>query len=139
MNPRCLKVEAEGDPWRGKLKPKIRLVGRWLEQMGFPPGGQVEVSPIEPGLLQIKLKPFVCEEATAAYGSTSPNGTQSAGQRVLPLDECIAWLEQLEEQRRTAFTKPWREHCKRRIAELEAYVLEHYPPQRRSRKHLAPP
>jgi hypothetical protein len=139
MRPRSLKVEAEGDPWRSKLKPKLRLVGRWLEQMGFPPGGRVEVSPIEPGLLQIKLKPSVCAEATTPYGSPSQTGTQSPEPRVMSLDECIASLEQWEENRRTAFTKPWREHCKRRITEMEAYILEHYPPQHRSRKQLAPP
>jgi len=38
MNRRNLKIEATGDFWRGKVTPKIRLTGQWLEQAGFKPG-----------------------------------------------------------------------------------------------------
>ena len=38
---RTLKIEAEGDFWRGLTKPKIRLMGRWLERAGFNPGQRV--------------------------------------------------------------------------------------------------
>ena len=37
---RRLKIEEHGDAWNGLLKPKIRLIGRWLEKAGF---GGIEV------------------------------------------------------------------------------------------------
>ena len=37
---RTLQIEAEGDFFHGLIKPKIRIMGRWLEQAGFRPGGQ---------------------------------------------------------------------------------------------------
>jgi len=43
MHSRILKIEADGDPWTGKTKPKIRLKGRWLERSGFKPGNLVSV------------------------------------------------------------------------------------------------
>jgi hypothetical protein len=32
---RSLKIEEEGDRWKAPVKPKIRLIGRWLERAGF--------------------------------------------------------------------------------------------------------
>ena len=29
---RTLKIEADGDPWKGVLKPKIRIMGRWFNE-----------------------------------------------------------------------------------------------------------
>lgn len=55
MNPRNLKIEATGDFWRGKVTPKIRLTGRWLEQAGFKPGHRVEVRLDEPGKLTLSF------------------------------------------------------------------------------------
>ena len=43
MNTRILKIEAEGDFFRRKVRPKIRLTGQWLERAGFKPGHRVEV------------------------------------------------------------------------------------------------
>ena len=40
---RKLKIEADGDFWKGLAKPKIRLMGRWLERAGFSPGSHVQV------------------------------------------------------------------------------------------------
>lgn len=60
MNPqnepsvRQLKIEAEGDFWRGLLKPKIRLTGRWLERAGFSPGQHVYVKYISAGVLELR-------------------------------------------------------------------------------------
>jgi hypothetical protein len=51
---RTLKIEADGDPWKGLIKPKIRLMGRWLEQAGFSPGNRVEVTCVSPGLIQLR-------------------------------------------------------------------------------------
>jgi hypothetical protein len=53
MNTRTLKIETTGDFWRGKVTPKIRLSGRWLEQAGFKPGHRVEVRLDEPGKLTL--------------------------------------------------------------------------------------
>lgn len=56
MNPpiRDLKIEAEGDLWRGPFKPKIRLAGRWLERAGFQPGNRVQIRCIEPGVMELR-------------------------------------------------------------------------------------
>ncbi len=55
MNARTLKIEATGDFWFGKVKPKIRLAGQWLEQAGFKPGCRVEVQSIQPGTLTLRF------------------------------------------------------------------------------------
>lgn len=51
---RTLKIEADGDPWKGLIKPKIRLMGRWLEQAGFNPGNRVHVTCIAPGVIELR-------------------------------------------------------------------------------------
>ena len=51
---RRLKIEEHGDSWKGLLRPKIRLIGRWLEQAGFKPGGQVQVICVAPGILELR-------------------------------------------------------------------------------------
>ena len=45
---RKLKIEADGDPYGGDIKPKIRIIGRWLERAGFRPGNHVQVTCIAP-------------------------------------------------------------------------------------------
>jgi hypothetical protein len=54
MNARTLKIEATGDFWRGKVRPKIRLTGRWLERAGFPPGERVTVEVTGAGCLTLR-------------------------------------------------------------------------------------
>ena len=51
MKPRSLKIEATGDFWRGRIKPRIRIAGQWLARAGFKPGHRVEVKSTEPGTL----------------------------------------------------------------------------------------
>jgi len=51
---RQLKIEAEGDCWKGSLKPKIRLMGRWLERAGFQSGGRVQVVCVAPGIIELR-------------------------------------------------------------------------------------
>jgi hypothetical protein len=51
---RTLKIEADGDPYRGLIKPKIRLMGRWLEEAGFAPGHRVQVKRIAPGVIEVR-------------------------------------------------------------------------------------
>ena len=55
MNTRTLQIEATGDFWTGKLKPKIRLTGQWLERAGFKPGSRVKVESDEPGILTLRV------------------------------------------------------------------------------------
>lgn len=54
MNTRSLKIEATGDFYRGKIKPKIRLTGYWLEQAGFKPGHFVQVCLVQPGIMTLR-------------------------------------------------------------------------------------
>jgi Toxin SymE, type I toxin-antitoxin system len=51
---RTLKIEAEGDFWKGLTKPKIRLMGRWLERAGFSPGNRVQVTCVAPGVIELR-------------------------------------------------------------------------------------
>lgn len=55
---RTLKIEEEGDPWKGLIKPKIRLTGRWLERAGFMPGTRVAVTCIAPGVIELRSDAF---------------------------------------------------------------------------------
>jgi hypothetical protein len=51
---RTLKIEADGDAWKGVIKPKIRLMGRWLELAGFRPGSRVRVTCVAPGVIELR-------------------------------------------------------------------------------------
>jgi len=53
ISARTLKIEAGGDHWKGGIKPKIRLSGKWLEHAGFVPGEHVQVIVLKTGLLHI--------------------------------------------------------------------------------------
>ena len=53
---RLLKIESDGDAWRGILKPKIRLTGRWLERAGFKPGEQVQVICVSTGMIELRTQ-----------------------------------------------------------------------------------
>jgi hypothetical protein len=50
---RTLKIEEDGDSWKGLIKPKIRLMGRWLERTGFKPGTRVQVTCVAPGVIEL--------------------------------------------------------------------------------------
>jgi Toxin SymE, type I toxin-antitoxin system len=51
---RKLKIEANGDFWKGHIKPKIRLMGNWLERAGFQPGNHVQVTCKGPGVIELR-------------------------------------------------------------------------------------
>ena len=51
---RELQIEADGDSWNGLAKPKIRLMGRWLERAGFRPGSRVQVTCVAPGVIELR-------------------------------------------------------------------------------------
>lgn len=54
LSVRTLKIEETGDFWKGLIKPKIRLMGRWLEQAGFKAGNRVSVTFIAPGVIELR-------------------------------------------------------------------------------------
>ena len=51
---RTLKIEEDGDSWKGSIRPKIRLMGRWLERAGFKPGARVRVACVAPGVIELR-------------------------------------------------------------------------------------
>lgn len=51
---RILKIEEDGDRGMGRIKPKIRLCGKWLERAGFKPGNLVSVTHIADGILELR-------------------------------------------------------------------------------------
>ena len=40
--------------WKGLIKPKIRLMGYWLERAGFKPGDRVHVTCGAPGVIELR-------------------------------------------------------------------------------------
>ena len=51
---RTLKIEEHGDRWKAPVKPKIRLIGRWLELAGFKPGKRVQVKCVSEGVIELR-------------------------------------------------------------------------------------
>jgi hypothetical protein len=68
---RKLKIEAEGDAWKGLIKPKIRLMGRWLERAGFRPGNHVQVTCVTPGMIELRSADVLMEESKPASSDQS--------------------------------------------------------------------
>jgi len=55
MSTRTLQIETTGDFSLGKITPKIRLGGQWLERAGFKPGHRVEVITEQPGTITLRV------------------------------------------------------------------------------------
>ena len=55
MRSRILTIEKIGDSCAGKVRPRIRLAGRWLEKAGFKPGHRVQVEWIDDGVISLRL------------------------------------------------------------------------------------
>ena len=55
---RTLKIESDGDAWKGVLKPKIRLMGRWRERAGFKAAFHVQVISVAPGVIELRSSGF---------------------------------------------------------------------------------
>jgi hypothetical protein len=56
VNARNIKIEASGDFWLGKINPKIRLCGKWLDRAGFKAGERVEVTVSELGVMTLRAQ-----------------------------------------------------------------------------------
>jgi hypothetical protein len=50
-----LAIEPIGDSARGKIIPRIRIAGNWLEQAGFLPGHRVEIVVQGPGSISLRF------------------------------------------------------------------------------------
>jgi hypothetical protein len=69
---RTLKIEADGDFWKGLMKPKIRLMGRWLERAGFRPGNRVHVTCVAPGVIELRSPDDLVVGETEQASSKQP-------------------------------------------------------------------
>jgi hypothetical protein len=58
---RTLKIERAGDFFRQNTFPKIRLQGKWLAKLGFPPGCRVSVVPVADGQIVLTVTQTRCE------------------------------------------------------------------------------
>ena len=71
---RTLKIEADGDCWKGLIKPKIRLMGRWLERAGFSPGNRVQVTCVSPGVIELRSPDALTANDTKPSAPEPPDG-----------------------------------------------------------------
>jgi hypothetical protein len=71
---RTLQIEADGDLWKGLIKPKIRLMGRWLEQAGFKPGHRVQVTCVAPGVIELRSPDALVLHETKQPSPAQPDG-----------------------------------------------------------------
>lgn len=63
---RTLKIEEDGDYFRGRIKPKIRLMGHWLERAGFKPGTRVSVRCLGSGVIELRSETSKMNEQNQA-------------------------------------------------------------------------
>lgn len=93
-NYRSLKIEEDGDPWKGKILPKIRLRGRWLERAGFAPGTRVTVICVSTGVIELKADDPPSAQNTHSFhrhGLNQPESDHATPQMLatLPNDQSI--------------------------------------------------
>lgn len=69
---RVLKIEADGDTWKSLIKPKIRLMGRWLERAGFSPGSHVHVTCVAPGVIELRSSDSLAVNETKQASTEQP-------------------------------------------------------------------
>jgi hypothetical protein len=69
---RKLKIEADGDFWKGHTKPKIRLRGHWLERAGFSSGSHVHVTCVAPGVIELRSPDALLVNETTQPSSEQP-------------------------------------------------------------------
>jgi hypothetical protein len=58
---RTLKIERAGDFFRKNTFPKIRLQGKWLANLGFPPGSRVSIAPVADGQIVLTVTHNCCK------------------------------------------------------------------------------
>jgi hypothetical protein len=91
---RSLKIEADGDFWRGKIKPKLRLMGRWLERAGFKPGGRAQVLCISPGVLELRsTEALMLSETSQTPGHLEPRREAVAARETYRAEPAVSTLQ----------------------------------------------
>lgn len=70
---RTLKVEKDGDYFRRRIKPKIRLMGCWLERAGFKPGTRVSVTCLGAGVIELRSDGAAGTDGVRQATSDEPN------------------------------------------------------------------
>jgi hypothetical protein len=73
MNSRRIKIEAAGDAFLDKIKPRIRLNGLWLNQAGFTAGNHVQVTFPETGKMLLIFENTVLTGAPSKAENLSEN------------------------------------------------------------------
>ena len=63
---RRLKIEEHGDFFSGRVKPKIRLMGHWLERAGFKPGRHISVRRLGSGVIELRAEGSKMDEPNQA-------------------------------------------------------------------------
>jgi hypothetical protein len=63
---RRLKIEEHGDFFGGRVKPKIRLMGHWLERAGFKPGRHISVRCLGSGVIELRSEGSKMDEPNQA-------------------------------------------------------------------------
>lgn len=70
---RRLKIEPHGDFFKGLIRPKIRLVGLWLERAGFSPGSHVQVTCVAPGVIELRSLTALSQNPAKPASSAQAN------------------------------------------------------------------
>lgn len=66
---RSLRIEADGDWCKRRIRPKIRIMGKWLERAGFKPGGRVSLTCVAPGVIELRSTEASAETSVPQLGS----------------------------------------------------------------------
>ena len=99
---RSIKIESEGDPWKGISKPKIRLMGRWLERAGFSPGHRIQVVCVSPGVIELRAMETPKPDETV-LSSDNPSSRHSlTAPEIVPLVSRPEPLRNIQESRQAA-------------------------------------
>ena len=66
---RTLKIEADGDAWKKRIKPKIRIMEKWLERAGFTLGHHVRVTHVASGVIELRFIPSEDHAPQPVFGA----------------------------------------------------------------------
>jgi hypothetical protein len=69
---RSLQIEEIGDRWTG-FKPRIRIMGQWLERAGFKPGTRVSVVCRSLGFIELRAFSSVSKSMDLASADVIQN------------------------------------------------------------------
>lgn len=85
---RVLKIDAEGDAWKGLIKPKIRLIGRWLSKLDSIRADKLK-SRVAPGLIELRSRDGSTASEISAITSDQATGSVWCGDfKIAPHNRC---------------------------------------------------